>query len=139
MFDYDKEYGYYYKYHTLSSGQTCMIAFVKFEYDRRIDYYVCFAIANKKKQLREWFHEEGSGNLDTETTGKCGMEGLIWAFQQVEKAISYFHSDRSSKDRFLIVSGSTPRRYRIYKHFLKRLGFYEQNRQGEGIAMMRKI
>ena len=81
-----------------------------------------FAIANKKKVLRQWLNSDGYGDLDMTTTGKCGVEGLLWAFKMVREFIDkhMYESDR------IIVYGSDARRQKVYKHFLTtRLGFEE--------------
>lgn len=81
-----------------------------------------FAIANKKKVLRQWLNSDGYGDLDMTTTGKCGVEGLLWAFKMVREFIGthMYENDR------IIVYGSDARRQKVYRHFLTtRLGFEE--------------
>lgn len=56
------------------------------------------------------------------TTGKCGVEGLLWAFKMVREFIGthMYENDR------IIVYGSDARRQKVYRHFLTtRLGFEE--------------
>ena len=138
MFHYDREYCYYYEYHKLSNGQTACFALPEWKYPRHTDLYVCFGIANKKKQLRKWLIEDGYGDLDLNITGTCGTEGLIWAYKKIEEAIDYF---RGNGVRYynIIVLASDHRRFTVYEHFLKRLGFRKQNIQGCGLGLIRKV
>lgn len=105
------------EYTKLSNGQSAVICFDKnyrHEIGSGYDYAVAFAIANKKKVLRQWLNSDGYGDLDMTTTGKCGVEGLLWAFKMVREFIDkhMYESDR------IIVYGSDARRQKVYKHFL---------------------
>ena len=78
------------EYTKLSNGQSAVICFDKnyrHEIGSGYDYAVAFAIANKKKVLRQWLNSDGYGDLDMTTTGKCGVEGLLWAFKMVREFI----------------------------------------------------
>lgn len=78
------------EYTKLSNGQSAVICFGKnyrHEIGSGYDYAVAFAIANKKKVLRQWLNSDGYGDLDMTTTGKCGVEGLLWAFHTGEDAL----------------------------------------------------
>lgn len=120
---YDKEHMRWIEYKKLSNGQTAIIAFNKnwmHEIGNGNDYSVAFAIANKKKVLKQWIDGSGYGDLDMTTTGSCGVEGLLWAYEMIK----YFIENRLYKDDRIIVFGSDARRFRIYQHFLtRRLGF----------------
>lgn len=113
------------EYTKLSNGQSVVICFDKnyrHEIGSGYDYAVAFAIANKKKVLRQWLNSDGYGDLDMTTTGKCGVEGLLWAFKMVREFIGthMYENDR------IIVYGSDARRQKVYRHFLTtRLGFEE--------------
>ena len=50
-FTWDSESEGYYRRHRLSNGQFCQIAFYREEYSRATEYYVAFAVADKKKHL----------------------------------------------------------------------------------------
>lgn len=139
MFQYNYEDKYLYEYHQLSNGQTAAIMFVAWDYDDRTDFYVAFAIADKKKQIKRWFNEEGNGDLDCATTGKCGVEGLVWAFQEIEKALEELPTYSRNRRANVIVMASDSRRFRIYEHFLKRLGFKKQPYQDDGMVLMKKL
>lgn len=113
------------EYTKLSNGQSAVICFDKnyrHEIGSGYDYAVAFAIANKKKVLRQWLNSDGYGDLDMTTTGKCGVDGLLWAFKMVREFIGthMYENDR------IIVYGSDARRQKVYRHFLTtRLGFEE--------------
>ena len=122
---YDYKYMRWVEYTKLSNGQSAVIVFDKnwrHEIGSGSDCSVAFAIANKKKVLRQWLDSDGYGNLDMTVTGNCGVEGLMWAFKMVQK----FIDEHMLENDRIIVYGSDARRYKIYKHFLtSRLGFRE--------------
>lgn len=138
-FQYNRDYQYYYEFLKMKNNQTAVIAFIKYDYDRHIDYYVVFGIANKKKILQAWLDETGNGDIELQTTGKSGsVEGLIWAYKKIQEFANEFHSDKNIKERKIIVMTSDSRRYRIYKHYLSRIGFTEQPTT-DGLTLIRKI
>lgn len=120
---YDRKTQCWYEYGKLSDGKTAVIVFDK-NYRRDIgsesDYFVSFAISNKKKYLKQWITDEGRGNLDHEITGSGNTEGLVWAFNRLK----YFIEEHLYRNDRIIIQGSDNRRFRIYEHFLgTRLGF----------------
>jgi len=138
-FQYNRDYQYYYEFLKMKNNQTAVIAFIKYDYDRHTDYYVVFGIANKKKILQAWLDETGNGDIELQTTGKSGsVEGLIWAYKKIQEFANEFHSDKNIKERKIIVMASDSRRYRIYKHYLSRIGFTEQPTT-DGLTLIRKI
>ena len=72
--EYDKENQWWIEYTKLSSGQTAVIMFSKYPRGKTLYYFVTFGIADKKKMLRNWLLETGSGDLCTKCTGKCGAD-----------------------------------------------------------------
>lgn len=139
-FDYENKW--YIEYGKLSNGQTAMIVFDRYERGCTTYYWVIFGIANKKKVLKRWLYEqEGSGNLGMECTGNCGAEGLIWAYHKIEEFINENWRWGSNKVHSykIAVQGSDNRRYKIYKHFLKRLGFVEEIDPEWGRTLVKKI
>ena len=70
--EYDKENQWWIEYTKLSSGQTAVIMFSKYPRGKTLYYFVTFGIADKKKMLRNWLLETGSGDLCTKCTGTCG-------------------------------------------------------------------
>ena len=138
-FQYNRDYEYYYEYLKMKNNQTAVIAFIKYDDDRHTDYYVVFGIANKKKILQAWLDETGNGDIELRTTGKSGSaEGLIWAYNKIQEIAEEFQSDKDVKERKIVVMASDSRRYKIYKHFLSRIGFTEQPTR-DGYTLIRKI
>lgn len=138
---YDRENQWYIEYGKLSNGQTAMIVFDKYQRGLTYYYYVLFGIADKKKTLRHWLMEDGCGDFDTLCTGKCGTEGLVWAFKKIEEFIyerEYWKNQKTYKNK-IVVLGSDTRRYRIYRHFLKRLGFKEESNPEFGVGLVRNF
>lgn len=134
----DKNTGYHFyrKRNKLSNGQFCEIEFLE-EYiiiDNRINYYVSFAIANKKKELNKWFNGKDS-SINCETTGKCGLEGLLWAKNCIKEFEEYIWEIYGGYEGgvYIIVSGEDKRRYRVYERGLRDLGYEKWNRFGEWV------
>ena len=101
------------EYTKLSNGQSAVICFDKnyrHEIGSGYDYAVAFAIANKKKVLRQWLNSDGYGDLDMTTT----------------KMVREFIGTHMYENDRIIVYGSDARRQKVYRHFLTtRLGFEE--------------
>lgn len=139
--EYDYKNQWYIEYTKLSNGQSAMIVFDKYDRGNTTYYFVTFGIANKKKILRKWFLEDGSGNLSMECTGKCGVEGLLWAYNKIEEFIEEHKSlsNEGTHNKKIVVVGADARRHRIYKHFLKRLGFVEELDPDWGWLITKKL
>ena len=140
--EYDYENKWYIEYTKLSNGQTAMIVFDRFEKGRTIYYYVTFGIANKKKFLKRWLMEqEGNGDFSMQCTGKCGTEGLLWAYRKIEEFMEE-HKSWATNNVYthkVVVQGADAHRHRIYKHFLKRLGFVEERDPDWGWLIAKKF
>lgn len=121
---------WYDDYTKLSNNQTAGIAIIRNDLCRDYEWCVLFAIANKKKKVSDYFH--GICDLETEITGKCGMEGLIWAYHEIEEFIEILESRHREghtgevRRNKIVVEAADSRRFRVYEHFLKRLGFRKQ-------------
>ena len=140
----DKDSGcrFYRKRDKLSNGQFCQIEFSE-EYmpiDSRINYYVGFAIANKKKELNKWFDGKDS-SINCKTTGKCGLEGLLWAKECIKEFEEYIWEIYGGYEGgiYIIVTGEDKRRYRVYERGLRDLGFEKWNRFGEWVLGKRVV
>lgn len=140
--EYDAENQLWIEYTKLSSGQTAAIEFLKYPHGKTMYYFVVFGIANKKKVLRSWLLETGNGDLSEKCTGECGMEGLMWAYKKVEEFIkersSSVKSDKVLRHK-VAVCGADARRHRVYRHFLKRLGFSEEYDQQLGWMIIKNL
>ena len=126
-FTYDCENGMFCARHKLSNGQYCMIALMEYERSRGAEYYVVFAVANKKKNLTGYFDENKNNNLTLKMTGTCGVEALFWA----KKMLLQFERDvlprrmGENEQVKIVVIGEDARRFQFYEKVLPRLGYYK--------------
>ena len=120
--NYDKDV--FYKKKVLSNGQ-CAIFFVIRDRDDYgfTSFYIAFAIANKFKTIRKWFHQEAYGDLDVTLTGRCGLEGLLWARKCIEDTEKLFFSEYGNYKARIVIEGTTSSRYRVYKKIPIVFGF----------------
>ena len=122
MLKYDK--GNYKDRTILSSGQTACIefsitdAFGNFPYD----YYCTFAIADKKKHINAWL-ENRRNPLTGVSTGKCGLEGLAWAWERVLEMETLL-AEKHMACR-IIIQGEDAKRMRVYRKHCCRYGYRE--------------
>jgi hypothetical protein len=87
-------------------------------YQNFIGYSVGFAIANKRKQIRNWLDEKPN-NLELHYTGRCGIEGLVWAKKQL-KEFEMFTLDKYPHKLIRIeIEGTNSKRMRVYRKALK--------------------
>ena len=105
-------YTYYYK-DTLSNNQT--IEFKFWSYNDKNIYTLSMEIFSKRKRKSKSF-------LDT--TGKCGLEGLLLA-RLVLICFIDFIKESTNKQTItkIVIYGSDSRRTKIYKYYLNKLGF----------------
>lgn len=125
-FELDRENDMFWQRHKLSNGQYCMIGFERIT-NRCGDveeYNVIFAVADKKKQLRGYFESSSDNTITLKSTGKCGLEALIWA---KEKILEFEEELRGYKGQnvtmSIIVTGENQHRFRMYERALSRLGY----------------
>lgn len=129
--DIDDDSQCYFKRTKLSNGQLAEIVFEEtYHRDRFADYNVVFVIGSKRKNLN-------CSKFDHMTTGKVGIEGLLWAKKQILEFEEYI-LDRFPKERYpnekvyISVGWSNNRRRNVYERGLKHLGFkYEVNMYGQ--------
>lgn len=111
-------YGYF-KTYKLSNNQTISIFFIKEELKRGTDYFVVLAIANKKRDIKQWILGQRDVLSDKET-GKCGIEGLLWAKRQI---IAFEDFIKYQKNVTICVSWLDNRRRNVYEYGLKKIGY----------------
>lgn len=121
-FTWDKESQAFYMRHRLSNGQFCMIEFDMFETNRAIEYYVAFAVADKKKALNRWFNGSVNDNITLKMTGRCGLEALCWCRDRLLEFESCVHRPKS-KEVKIVVAGEDSKRLRMYSRALARYGY----------------
>ena len=122
----DVSYGYFAS-EKLTNGQTISIFFLHDKTLDNIDYSVVLAIANKKKHIREWLLGTRDVLSDKET-GRCGIEGLLWA-----KRMLLAFEDHVAKRReriTLSIDWTDARRKRVYERGLLPLGYLSGMRKG---------
>jgi len=117
MFERTLRDGYYcYKYVDTVENQTIDFTFWEHINDA---YGVEMEIYSKRKKRSSQF---------LETTGKCGLKGLLLAKLVIQCFIEFLEEDTPiGKTKRIVVTASDNRRMRIYKHYLSKLGFkYER-------------
>ena len=114
-------YGYF-KTTKLSNNQTISIFFLKEELKRGLEYHVVLAISNKKKYIKQWIFGERD-ILSDRQTGKCGLEGLLWAKKQIIEFEKFLLEDKYSKDITICVNWLDNRRRKVYEYGLNKLGY----------------
>lgn len=134
-FELDRENDMLWQRHKLSNGQFCMIGF-----ERNIndcgdveDYNVVFAVADKKKQLKGFFECSKDNTITLESTGKCGIEALIWAKDKIlefEEEMKGYEGDNITIS--IMVAGEDNHRFRLYERGLKRYGYKKVPGSGSG-------
>lgn len=101
----------------LKNGQTAWIFFQKEDY-HITEYWVAFAVSDKRKYIKNWLL--GNRNpIDNEITGKCGIEGLIWA----KNKLLEFEQEINVKPFKIMVRGADSRRTQFYKKALLKFGY----------------
>lgn len=112
-------YGYF-KTHKLKNNQTASIYFIQEELSKGTEYCVVFAIANKKKHIKQWITGERDA-LSYKETGTCGLEGLIWAKQQI---LFFEEFIKTKRDNVTIcISWADNRRRNVYERALSKYGY----------------
>lgn len=123
---YDKWYSYvnndiYFAYKTKIGKNTIILEAWVFEiYNGILCFNVSLNIVHKRKSLKDSFYhlDNGSG---------CGsLEALLCAKLLIEELPSVIFKNMPRENKIILfVSGSTPRRFKIYKRSLERIGFKE--------------
>ena len=143
LFTYDSQNWVYYARHKLSNGQYCMIAFVEYRYgySRTLEYYVIFAVADKKKNLNGYFNGDKNNNLTLKMTGTCGAEALCWArdmLHEFEKIVAEKAKRGRDDEVKICVMGEDGRRFRCYAKYLQRHGYRITSTQW-GLGLIRSF
>lgn len=117
----------YYQVSQLENGQTIKIVFDRTYTKKRTEYFIILVIANKKRHIKQWFLGERD-ILSLNQTGRCGLEGLLWAKKQIES----FEKLLREKDEkfFLYLQWSDNRRRNVYVRGLKSLNYIIGTRYG---------
>lgn len=123
---YDKWYSYvgnqgYLGYKTKIGKNTVTLETWVFEiYNGILCFNVALNIVHKRKSLADniYYLNKGSGH--------GSLEALLYAKLLIEELPNVIFKNMSKEDKIILfVSGSTPRRFKIYKRSLERIGFKE--------------
>lgn len=123
-------YGYYAR-GLLSNGQVISIFFIQNYTSQGIEFSVLLVIANKKRHIREWLLGI-KDVLSDRSTGKCGLEGLLWGKKKLKMFEEYLKDNRGryGKGRkiSIVIYPTDSRRRRVYAFGLKNMGYKIVNR-----------
>ena len=114
--DENKEYSVI-KREQLSNGQIIQIEFQETIYKKKITYNVVLTINNKKKQILQ--------TSEHVTTGRCGLEGLLWAKKAILDFEKYILEEiKNDKIKiYIMVMWADNRRRNTYIRGLKNDGY----------------
>lgn len=123
---YDKWYSYvnndaYFAYRAKICKNTVTLEAWAFEiYNGILCFNVALNIVHKRKSLKDSFYHLDNGS------GYGSLEALLYAKLLIEELPSAIFKNMPKEDKIILfVSGSTPRRFKIYKRSLERIGFKE--------------
>lgn len=123
---YNKWYSYvnndaYFAYKTKVGKNTLTLEAWVFEiYNRILCFNVALNIIHKRKILTDNIYHLNKGS------GQGSLEALLYAKLLVEELPNVIFKNMPREDKIILfVSGSTPRRFKIYKRSLERIGFKE--------------
>lgn len=105
------------KQEQLSNGQIIQIKFQETIYKKKITYNVVLAINNKKKHIYQ--------SDEYVTTGRCGLEGLLWAKKAILDFEKFILEDRKDNKMkiYITVMWSDNRRRNTYIRGLRKDGY----------------
>lgn len=127
-------YGFY-RREKLSNGQVIGIYFLRRASNHNVEYSTVLAIG-KKKHINSLIFGDGEALLD-KTTGKCGLEGLVWAKRRLIEFEKFLQERLRYAGRnkdiptYICVYGTDKRRRTLYARRLRDIGYEEQRRHGE--------
>lgn len=123
---YDKWYSYvgneaYFAHKTKVGKNILTLESYVFEiYNGILCFNVALNIVHKRKSLKDSFYHLDKGS------GHGSLEALLYAKLLIEELPSIIFKNMPREDKIILfVSGSTPRRFKIYKRSLERIGFKE--------------
>lgn len=123
---YDKWYSYvnndaYFAYKTKIGKNTVTLEAWAFEIcNGTLCFNVALNIVHKRKSSTDNIYHLNKGS------GHGSLEALLYAKLLIEELPSVIFKNMPREDKIILfVSGSTPRRFKIYKRSLERIGFKE--------------
>jgi hypothetical protein len=121
-----RENGCFYGYYDntkLSNGQTAAIFFFDNCDINHNEFSVSFIIANKKKDINGWLHGE-KDLMNNQQTGKCGLEGLIWAKKKLLEFEAFINESVFYKNSIMVIYWTNNKRRDVYEKALSKIGYY---------------
>lgn len=117
---------YYYKRHQLSNKQVCELRMYQYRAKDCTQFCVAFVVANKKKHIAAWFGDYGGGTrVDMKTTGKAGIEPLMWCKEQLllfqKQIVRHYRKYERIK---IVIYATDAKRFHAYR-YMKRYGYVE--------------
>ena len=123
---YDKWYSYvgneaYFAYKTKVGKNILTLESYVFDiYNRILCFNIVLSVVHKRKSLTDNIYHSNNG------CGHGSLEALVYARLLVEELPNIIFKKMPRDDKIILfVSGSTPRRFKIYKRSLERIGFKE--------------
>lgn len=123
---YDKWYSYvvnevYFAYKIKVGKNTLTLESYVFDiYNGILCFNVAINIVHKRKSLTDNIYHLNNG------CGHGSLEALLYAKLLIEELPSVIFKNMLKEDKIILfISGSTPRRFKIYKRSLERIGFKE--------------
>lgn len=123
---YEKWYSYvnndaYFAYRTkIGKNIVTLEAWVFEIYNGIFCFNIALNIVHKRKSLTDNIYHSNNGS------GHGSLEALVYARLLIEELPNIIFKKMPREDKIILfVSGSTPRRFKIYKRSLERIGFKE--------------
>lgn len=123
---YDKWYSYvgneaYFAYKTKVGKNTLTLESYVFDiYNGILCFNIGLSVVHKRKSYEDNLYHLNEGS------GYGSLKALLYAKLLIEKLPSVIFKNMPREDKIILfVSGSTPRRFKIYKRSLERIGFKE--------------
>jgi len=115
---------FYYDTHILSNNRKIRIEFnayyEEFKFNPIYYYNVCLAIRHKRKT-----------NVFGKQTGKCGLEGLLWAKNKIVEFESFIKDEYPNIKIKIHVHWSDSKRRKVYERSLSKMGYVYERVEGQ--------
>lgn len=121
----------------LSNGQVASMYFVVDRNQSFTDGYdydcwrVGLRIGNTRRDNNDWFTGDKVHSM-TVSTGRCGLEGLMWAKRVLE---SFTTQLRKNECQMMVIGAEDDKRHRAYSRLLKQ-GYTQGTYNNESVYML---
>jgi hypothetical protein len=82
-------------------------------------WYVGLAIGNTARQCNDWWSNKANKRaryIDLKTTGRCGLEGLMWAKQTLN---TFMIGHKSLYTQQIVIDAADDQRKHVYSRLMK--------------------